>query len=97
MFTTGSKLFIGATTLSLAATIVVGSTTSGGTGSLATIGLISLTVALAFLTGIVVFVRGGIRPMAPEGAVEFHTVEWPDGPDKEDISRKKLGTACVLN
>jgi hypothetical protein len=57
MFTTGSKLFIGATTLSLAATVVVGNTTSGGTGSLATIGLISLTVALAFLTGIVVFVR----------------------------------------
>jgi hypothetical protein len=57
MFTTGSKLFIGATTLSLAATIVVGNTTSGVTGSLATIGLISLTVALAFLTGIVVFVR----------------------------------------
>jgi hypothetical protein len=57
MFTTGSKLFIGATTLSLAATVVVGTTTGGGTGSLATIGLISLTVALAFLTGIVVFVR----------------------------------------
>jgi len=57
MFTTGSKLFIGATTLSLAATVVVGNTTSGGAGSLATIGLISLTIALAFLTGIVVFVR----------------------------------------
>ena len=57
MFTTGSKLFIGATALSLAATIVVGVTTGGGTGSLATIGLISLTVALAFLTGMVTFVR----------------------------------------
>jgi hypothetical protein len=47
MFTTGSKLFIGATTLSLAATIVVGSTTSGGAGSLATIGLVVASVRRA--------------------------------------------------
>ncbi|MEI6403312.1 MAG: hypothetical protein WCP59_14120 [Actinomycetota bacterium] len=85
MFTTGSKLFIGATTLSLAATIVVGSTTSGGAGSLATIGLISLTVALAFLTGIVVFVRDanvrGVEPGATTASAAAQSAPaasmWP--------------------
>ncbi len=57
MFTTGSKLLIGATTLSLAATVIVGVTTGDPVGWLMTVGLITLTVALAFVTGIVVFVR----------------------------------------
>ena len=85
MFTTGSKLFIGATTLSLAATIVVAATTGGGTGSLATIGLISLTVALAFLTGMVAFVRdanvrgteAGATTSSPAAQVAPAASMWP--------------------
>jgi hypothetical protein len=85
MFTTGSKLFIGATAVSLAATIVVGATTGGGTGSLATIGLISLTVALAFLTGMVAFVRDanvrgtepGATTSAPAAQAAPKASMWP--------------------
>ena len=57
MFTTGSKLLIGATSLSLVATVVVAVTTGDPVGWLMTVGLITLTCALAFVTGIVVFVR----------------------------------------
>lgn len=57
MFTTGSKLFIGATTLSLISTVVCGIATGGTDGWLGTIGLLSLTIALAFITGIVIFIR----------------------------------------
>lgn len=66
MFTTGSKLFIGATALSLVATIVVGTTMGGGVGWLAAVSLISLTVALGTLTGIVIFVRdANVRSTEP--------------------------------
>ncbi len=57
MFTTGSKLFIGATTLSLISTIVYGVAVGGTDGWLGTIGLLSLTIALAFITGVVIFIR----------------------------------------
>lgn len=57
MFTTGSKLFIGATTLSLLATISWAVLKGGDVGWTGTIGLVSLTVALGFLTGINFFVR----------------------------------------
>jgi hypothetical protein len=57
MFSTGSKLFLGATTIALIATLVFGVTASGDTYWTAMVGLISATVALAFLTGINFFVR----------------------------------------
>jgi len=57
MFTTGSKLFIGATTLSLLATISWAVLKGGDVGWTGTIGLVSLTIALGFLTGINFFVR----------------------------------------
>ena len=50
MFTTGSKLLIGATTLSLFGTLVYGISQDGG--ALGTIGLVSATIVFAFLTGI---------------------------------------------
>lgn len=69
MFTTGSKLLIGATALSLVTTVVVGVTTGDPVGWLMTVGLITLTVALAFVTGIVVFVRDcNVRSMEPNAA-----------------------------
>ena len=57
MFSTGSKLFLGATTIALIATLVVGMTMSGGAYWTAMVGLISATVALAFLTAINFFVQ----------------------------------------
>lgn len=57
MFTTGSKLFIGATTVALAGAIVFGVFTGGDTGRTATVGLIGCAIALAFLMGINFYVR----------------------------------------
>lgn len=57
MFTTGSKLFIGATTVALAGAIVFGVFTGGDTGWTATLGLLGSAVALAFLMGVNFYVR----------------------------------------
>lgn len=67
MFSTGSKFFLGATTLALIATIVFGVATGGGTYWTATIGLVSLTTALVFLTAINFFVRdSNVGSMQPD-------------------------------
>src|SRR3954451_20521017 len=55
MFTTGSKLFVGATSLALIGTLVYGITQEDST--LGVIGLLATTIALAFLTGINFWVR----------------------------------------
>lgn len=57
MFSTGSKLFVGATVVALASAIVFGIFTGGDTGWTATIGLVGATVAIGFLAGINFFVR----------------------------------------
>ena len=57
MFTTGSKLFIGATSLAIAALIVMGITNGGNIGWTATVGLVGAVVALLLLTGINFFAR----------------------------------------
>ena len=54
MFTTGSKLFLGATLLSLAGTLIYGANSGGPVG---TIGLITVTIVFAFLAGINFWVR----------------------------------------
>ncbi len=59
MFTTGSKLFLGATVLSTVGAIAFGASVGGPTGMLGTIGLISLAVAFAFLAGINFFTKDG--------------------------------------
>ena len=59
MFTTGSKLFIGATVVSLVSAIVVGATTGGAVGMSATIGLITATVVFALVAGLNVANRDG--------------------------------------
>jgi hypothetical protein len=69
MFSTGSKLFLGATITSLIATIAFGVTASGDTYWTAMVGLISATVALAFVTGINFFVRDcNVGAMQPDAA-----------------------------
>lgn len=55
MFTTGSKLFIGATVLGLAGTLIYGVTQDNS--KLGTIGLVSATLALLFVMGMNLWVR----------------------------------------
>jgi hypothetical protein len=59
MFTTGSKLFLGATVLSVAGAVVFGASTGGPAGVLGTIGLLSLAVVFGFLAGINLYTRDG--------------------------------------
>lgn len=54
MFTTGSKLFVGASVLSLVGTIVYGMAVGGAMG---TLGLVAVTIAFSFLAGINFWVR----------------------------------------
>ena len=54
MFTTGSKLFLGATVLSLAGTLIYAANSGGPVG---TIGLVTVTIVFAFLSGINFWVR----------------------------------------
>lgn len=68
MFTTGSKLFIGASVISLVAAVVVMNTLSGGTGFMAAVGLLSLTVIFVFLAGINLYTRDGNVPGLEPGA-----------------------------
>ena len=59
MFTTGSKLFFGATALSVVGAIVFAITTGGPSGLLGTVGLLSLASVFGFLGGINFFNRDG--------------------------------------
>jgi hypothetical protein len=60
MFTTGSKLLIGAAVAAIVAAVLYGVTQEGVLG---TIGLVSAAVALAFLAGVNVYVRDAtVRP-----------------------------------
>ena len=67
MFTTGSKLFFGATALSVAGAIVFAITTGGPTGLMGTIGLLSLACVFGFLGGINFFNRDGNVPAMQQG------------------------------
>lgn len=72
MFTTGSKLFLGATALSTVSAIVFGASVGGSAGMLGTIGLISVAVVFAFIAGINLFTRDG-NVSATEADVERNT------------------------
>ena len=52
MFTTGSKLFLAASTLAIAALLILGVTNAGDVGWTATVSLAGAMVALLFLTGV---------------------------------------------
>ena len=85
MFTTGSKLFFGATALSFAGALLFGITTGGPTGLLGTIGLVSVGVVFAFLAGINFFNRDGnvsamepgIERTAPAAQPPVNRSMWP--------------------
>ncbi len=67
MFTTGSKLFFGATALSLVGAFVFALCTGGPTGIMGTIGLLSLSVVFAFLGAINFANRDGNVPSMEPG------------------------------
>jgi hypothetical protein len=77
MFTTGSKLFLGGTVLSLVSTIVYAATTGDGQGWAGTIGLVSVTVAFAFLTGINYYMKDGNVPSMQQGATTTSAAAQP--------------------
>lgn len=59
MFTTGSKLFLGATVLSAVAAAIFGLSVGGANGWLGVVGLISTAVVFAFLFGVNHYTRDG--------------------------------------
>ncbi|MGD9997728.1 MAG: hypothetical protein AB7L17_02240 [Ilumatobacteraceae bacterium] len=85
MFSTGSKLFLGATAMCLVATLAFGIFAGGDTYWTAMIGLISATVGLGLLTGINFFVRdcnvGSMQPDATTASPAAHEAPgrsmWP--------------------
>jgi hypothetical protein len=77
MFTTGSKLFLGATVLSIVACVVFGTSIGGPGGVFATVGLVSTTVVFAFLTGINFFTRDGNVAANEEGVTRTAAAAQP--------------------
>ncbi|MDO8364695.1 MAG: hypothetical protein Q7V88_17525 [Actinomycetota bacterium] len=67
MFTTGSKLFFGATALSLVGAIVYSASTDGPSGTMGTIGLLSAAAVFGFLAGINFSNRDGNVPAMQQG------------------------------
>jgi hypothetical protein len=67
MFTTGSKMFIGATVLAAVASVVFGVSTGGATGLMGTVGLITVLVIFAFLAAINLLTRDGNAPSMEPG------------------------------
>ncbi len=80
MFSTGSKLFLGATTISLIATLAFGIFTSGDTYWTSMIGLASVTTALVFLTAINFFVRdSNVGSMQPDATTSSAAAQETPG------------------
>ncbi len=70
MFTTGSKMFLGATALSVVGAIVFAASEGGAVGLMGTVGLVTAVVIFAFLAGINLFTRDGNTSSMQQG-VEF--------------------------
>jgi hypothetical protein len=67
VFTTGSKLFVGASALAVIAAVAVGVTTGGAVGITATISLIGVALAFGLLAGVNFHIRDGNVPsMVPD-------------------------------
>ncbi|MFM7044025.1 MAG: hypothetical protein ACKOYG_00525 [Ilumatobacteraceae bacterium] len=72
MITTGTRLFFGATALSVVAAVVFAVTTGGPTGFMGTVGLVTLAVVFAFLAGVNQYCRDSSVP-ASQAGVEHNT------------------------
>lgn len=92
MFTTGSKLFVGGTVLSLVATVVYGVTVGGWQG---TVALATLSAAFAFLAGVNFFIRDGNVPsMQPGATTDSAAAQPPPGRSMWPVVAG-LGTALL--
>ena len=80
MFTTGSKLFLGATLLSIVAAVVFGAGNGGAGGWLGTIGLVSAALLFAMLFAVNFYVRdGNVSAMSDDARVEAPAAQPPVG------------------
>jgi len=80
MFTTGSKLFLGATVLAFAAAIVYGLSNGGPSGWLGVIGLLSAALGFAFLFGVNYYAHdGNVSAMSENATVESPAAQPPVG------------------
>ena len=71
MFTTGSKLFLGATVLSIVAAVVFGASKGGSDGWLGVIGLLSAALVFAFLFGVNYYAHdGNVSAMSDNATTE---------------------------
>ena len=77
MFTTGSKMFLGATMLSVVAAIVFAASTGGAVGLMSTIGLVTAAVIFTFLAGINLFTRDGNTPSMEQGIEHTSSAAQP--------------------
>ena len=78
MFTTGSKLFLGATVLSIVAAVVVAVCMGGSSAWLGVIGLVSAAASFAFLFGVNYYVRdGNVSAMSENAATESPAAQQP--------------------
>ncbi len=77
MFTTGSKMFLGATTLSVVAAVVFAASEGGPVGLIGTVGLVTAAVIFAFLAGINFFVRDGNTPSMQQGVEHTASAAQP--------------------
>lgn len=80
MLTTGSKLFLGATTLAVVAAVVYGFSVGGSAGWLGTIGLLSASVVFAFLFAINYYAHdGNVSAMSENATAEAPAAQPPVG------------------
>ena len=78
MFTTGSKLFLGATVLSIVAAVVFGVGHGGAAGYLGTIGLISAALVFALLFGVNYYVHdGNVSAMSDDATTRSAAAQPP--------------------
>lgn len=78
MFTTGSKLFLGATFLSIVAAAVYGMSTGGADGSLGVLGLLSAAFGFALMFGINYYAKdGNVSAMSESATTESPAARPP--------------------
>ncbi len=77
MFTTGSKMFLGATAMSLVAAIVFAASEGGSRGLMGTVGLVTAVIVFGFLAAINMFTRDGNTPSMQQGVEHTSAAAQP--------------------
>ena len=80
MFTTGSKLFLGATVVAVVAAIVYGLSNGGSAGWLGVMGLLSAALVFAFLFGVNYYTHdGNVSAMSENATIDAPAAQPPVG------------------